>query len=82
MTLPPGYIPVDDLFTRPRLSRLRRAGLLPAPEKIYGVRCFKAAVIKQFNRNWQIGLDRWIMIDHGRGRPAVAEIARLALEGR
>ena len=82
MKLPPDYTPVDDLFTRPRLSRFRSTRLLPAPEKINGVRCYSKAVIEKFNSDWQLGQDRWMMEDHGPGRPAVAEIARLALGGR
>ena len=80
MSTPPGFKRADELFTRPRLSRIRRAGLLPAPRKINGVLCYSEEIIERYDEMLQRGQDRWMMLDHGRGRPRLADIGRLAHE--
>jgi hypothetical protein len=74
----PGYIPVKQLFTRTRLTRLRRAKLLPYPAYVKGVACYSDEVLADLADLLATGNDEWIMREHGRGRPALAEIARLA----
>ena len=73
--------PAKKLFTRPRLLRLRRAGLLPAPTQVGGVACYSAADLLRCEELLAAGGDAWIMLQHGRGRPRLAAIAALALAG-
>lgn len=74
----PTYTPVKRLFTGPRLARLRRAGLLPAPALVNGVRCYSDADLARLDALLATGSDRWMMTNHGRGRPSLADLARSA----
>ena len=73
-------IPAKKLFTRPRLSRLRQAGLLPAPTLVNGIACYSQDALDRCEQLIAAGSDRWIMVHHGRGRPSLAEIGELAKE--
>lgn len=79
--IPTGYTPVKKLFTRPRLLRLRRLRLLPPPAYFDGVACYADAVVAELDDLLAAGSDEWIMLEHGRGRPSLAEIAQLVPRG-
>ena len=78
MKIPAGHTLARNLFTRPRLLRLRRAGLLPPPVYVGGYAFYSDAALAELERLLVVGGDAWIMREHGRGRPSLAEIARLA----
>lgn len=76
--IPAGYTPAKKLFTRTRMLRLRRRRLLPPPAYFDNCACYSDAVVAELSELLAIGGDEWIMREHGRGRPSLAEIARLA----
>ena len=76
--IPAGYTPAKKLFSRPRMLRLRRLRFLPPPAYFDDVACYSDEVLSDLADLLATGNDEWIMLDHGRGRPALADLARLA----
>ena len=77
--IPAGYVSILALGSLASIKRWRRLGLLPAPIRMNGYRVFTDAQVAEFRRLRQLGEDRWMKNNHGRGRPSINGIAALAL---
>ena len=76
--IPAGYVSVLALGSLASIKRWRRLGLLPAPIIIDKYRVYTEAQVAEFRRLRQLGEDRWMRTNHGRGRPAMNDVAALA----
>ena len=77
--IPAGFKPVKKLFTAPRLSRHRSAGLLPAPHVFDGVRCYSDEELARCEDLKRLGEDEWMRQPSPPARrPRLDEQARLA----
>lgn len=74
-----GFVPISVIGSLATIKRWRRVGLLPAPFIIDKHRVYTEAQVAEFRRLRQLGEDRWMTTNHGRGRPAMNDVAALAL---
>jgi hypothetical protein len=75
----PALIPASRLGNGHWISRRRRAGLLDAPTvQKAGVNYYSRAQVDEMHRRYAKGMDIWMQVNHGRGRPRLDEIGKLA----